>query len=67
MLVRRGTFSFEIPERIFLKATIIEPYIIVVSVVRKFVFVLDTAFAEDGALESGAYAVLLFEFCICGV
>ena len=57
----------QVPQRVLLQPRIVEPDIIVPTVVREFFFVLNSPFTQDSVLERCPCPVLLFEFGVCSI
>jgi hypothetical protein len=57
----------QVPQHVLLQPRIVEPDIIVPTVVREFFFVLNSPFTQDSVLERCSCPMLLFEFGVCSI
>ena len=67
LLFRRRAFLSRVVQSALLQTRIVEPDVVIPSIVSKLLLVLDSPLAEDRGLQGGASAVLLLEFCVCRV
>lgn len=66
-LIGSCTFCFEVAPGLFLQPRIVEPNVVVATIVRQLLLVLNSALAQDGVLERASGTVLLLEFGVRGV
>lgn len=66
LLNRRALLS-NILQRPFLKPRIIKPDVVVPTIMRELLLVLDSSLAEHGRLERGSRSVLFFKLGVGGV
>ena len=61
LLFRSRSFIPEILQGTHLQTRIIEPYVIVSTIMSKFILILDSTFTEDSRFKGRSRAVLLFK------
>lgn len=66
-LIGSCALCFEVAPCIFLQPCVIEPNVVVATIMRQFLLVLDSTLAQNRVFEGASCTMLLLEFSVRGI